>query len=156
MYNGDTHVLYWADVSSEIAFVVPTQSTLPLQNDSTEDTSYGSDTSSGQSKYIIFLFFSNCTIKINRDCLCSAWYERSISESGVSRTQTIQSSSQSSRTASLDLEKQPSSLPSSTENVRPRRTTKYNPPIQTDTRIMVVWLECLEDHSQFPIGNLFI
>lgn len=24
LYNGDTQVLYWADVSSEIAFVVPT------------------------------------------------------------------------------------------------------------------------------------
>jgi len=24
LYNGETHVIYWADVSSEIAFVVPT------------------------------------------------------------------------------------------------------------------------------------
>lgn len=24
LFNGDTHVIYWADVSSEIAFVVPT------------------------------------------------------------------------------------------------------------------------------------
>lgn len=24
LYNGETHVVYWADVSSEIAFVVPT------------------------------------------------------------------------------------------------------------------------------------
>lgn len=26
LYNGNTHVLYWADVSSEVAFVVPTSS----------------------------------------------------------------------------------------------------------------------------------
>lgn len=24
LYNGESHVIYWADVSSEIAFVVPT------------------------------------------------------------------------------------------------------------------------------------
>lgn len=24
LYNGETHVIYWADVNSEIAFVVPT------------------------------------------------------------------------------------------------------------------------------------
>lgn len=24
LFNGDSHVLYWADVSAEIAFVVPT------------------------------------------------------------------------------------------------------------------------------------
>lgn len=51
LYNGDTHVLYWADVSSEIAFVVPTQSYLMASSDSLEETSYNSDiSSSGQGK----------------------------------------------------------------------------------------------------------
>lgn len=51
LYNGDTHVLYWADVSSEIAFVVPTQSYLIASSDSLEETSsYSSDISSGQGK----------------------------------------------------------------------------------------------------------
>lgn len=52
LYNGDTHVLYWADVSSEIAFVVPTQSYLMASSDSLEDTnSYSSDISGGQGKF---------------------------------------------------------------------------------------------------------
>lgn len=51
LYNGDTHVLYWADVSSEIAFVVPTQSYLMANSDSLEETSYNSDISTtGQGK----------------------------------------------------------------------------------------------------------
>jgi len=50
-YNGDTHVLYWADVSSEIAFVVPTQTNLMASSDSLEDANYNSDISnSGQGK----------------------------------------------------------------------------------------------------------
>lgn len=52
LYNGDTHVLYWADVSSEIAFVVPTQSYLMASSDSLEEASYNSDiSSSGQGKF---------------------------------------------------------------------------------------------------------
>lgn len=60
---------------------------------------------------------------------------------------------------SLDLEKQPSSLTStgptnssSADPIRPRRSTKQSLPAQTNTKIMVVWLESLEDHISFPIG----
>lgn len=93
----------------------------------------------------------------------SDWFERSISESAGSRVSTnlSQGNSQGPRTMSLDLEKQPSSIPgsgppsvSSTEPVRPRRTTRHHLPGQTDTRIMVVWLESLEDYAQFPISQL--
>ncbi|KYM99990.1 Ral GTPase-activating protein subunit beta [Cyphomyrmex costatus] len=140
LYNGDTHVLYWADVSSEIAFVVPTQSYLMASSDSLEENSYNSDIStSGQ-----------------------VWFERSISESTDTRSSgTSQNTTQNSRTMSLDLEKQPSSLPgvgptnsSSADPIRPRRTMKQAVPSQTNTKIMVVWLESLEDHIQFPIGDL--
>ncbi|XP_012286236.1 ral GTPase-activating protein subunit beta isoform X2 [Orussus abietinus] len=138
LYNGETHALYWADESSEIAFVVPTQPTGPLISDSMDDSTYGSDTGSGQ-----------------------VWFERSISECTSSRSCSVsQSVIQSSRTMSLDLDKQPSSLagsgPPSTQSnsdpVRPRRSTKHSVPLQVDTRIMVVWLESLEDHLQFPIA----
>lgn len=61
---------------------------------------------------------------------------------------------------SLDLEKQPPSLTgsspsssSSADPVKPRRTIKQALPVQTDIKIMVVWLESLEDYTQFPIGN---
>ncbi|CAL7934379.1 unnamed protein product [Xylocopa violacea] len=138
LYNGDTHVLYWADVSSEVAFIVPTQSNNMVNSDSLEETSYGSDTSANQ-----------------------VWFERSISESTSSRNSgTGQSTMQNSRTMSLDLEKQPSSLTgsnpysSNAELVKPRKSIKQVLPIQNDIKIMVVWLESLEDYAQFPIGDL--
>lgn len=60
---------------------------------------------------------------------------------------------------SLDLEKQPPSLTgsnpsnsSNTDPVKPRRATKQVLPVQTDIKIMVVWLESFEDYAQFPIG----
>ncbi|XP_017765932.1 PREDICTED: ral GTPase-activating protein subunit beta isoform X1 [Eufriesea mexicana] len=136
LYNGDTHVLYWADVSSEIAFIVPTQSSNIVNSDSLEETSYGNDISANQ-----------------------VWFERSISESTSSRNNnTGQNTMQNSRTLSLDLEKQPSSLTGSNsctvDLVKPRKTTKQVLPVQTDIKIMVVWLESLEDFAQFPIGDL--
>ncbi|XP_034949716.1 ral GTPase-activating protein subunit beta isoform X2 [Chelonus insularis] len=142
LFNGETHILYWADVSSEIAFIVPTGSSVPAQlPDSLDEISYNSDTSSGQT-----------------------WYERSISEIGTNRIGYASSHSynQGNRTMSLDLEKQPpsltgsgpSSVSSNQEPTRPRRTTKHSLPWQTDTRIMVVWLESLEDYVNFPVAEL--
>lgn len=45
LYNGNTHVLYWADVSSEVAFVVPTLSNKvvsePLAENNYSDSTNG-------------------------------------------------------------------------------------------------------------------
>lgn len=60
---------------------------------------------------------------------------------------------------SLDLEKQSANMalsPAQIEPIKPRRATKHSLPAQTDTKIMVVWLESLEDYAQFPIGNFSI
>ena len=96
-------------------------------------------------------------------CSRTDWFERSISESGAraSYTSFSQASTHGPRAMSLDLEKQqlpsmPGSGPpsiSSTEPVRPKRTTRHAFPCQTDTRIMVVWLESFEDCTHFPIGK---
>lgn len=63
---------------------------------------------------------------------------------------------QNSRTMSLDLEKQPSSLTGSNSSNadlnKPRKTTKQVLPVQIDIKIIVVWLESLEDFTHFPIG----
>ncbi|XP_012339147.1 ral GTPase-activating protein subunit beta isoform X5 [Apis florea] len=136
LYNGDTHVLYWADVSSEIAFIVPTQLNNMVNSDSLEETSYCSDVSVNQ-----------------------VWFERSISESTSPRNSgTGQNTMQNSRTMSLDLEKQPSSLTGSNSSNadlnKPRKTTKQVLPVQIDIKIIVVWLESLEDFAHFPIGDL--
>lgn len=91
----------------------------------------------------------------------AAWFERSISESTDTRNcSTSHNTTSTSRAMSLDLEKQPTSLSgigptnsSSADPIKPRRTTKQALPSQTNTKIMVVWLESLEDHTQFPIGS---
>ncbi|XP_016921497.1 ral GTPase-activating protein subunit beta isoform X6 [Apis cerana] len=136
LYNGDTHVLYWADVSSEIAFIVPTQLNNMVNSDSLEETSYCSDVSVNQ-----------------------VWFERNISESTSPRNSgTGQNTMQNLRTMSLDLEKQPSSLTGSNSSNadlnKPRKTTKQVLPVQIDIKIIVVWLESLEDFAHFPIGDL--
>ncbi|XP_048505289.1 ral GTPase-activating protein subunit beta isoform X3 [Athalia rosae] len=139
LYNGDTHILYWADVSSEVAFIVPTHSVGNMTSDSMDESNYNSDISGSQ-----------------------AWFERSISESTSSRPYSVnQSGTPNSRAMSLDLDKQPPSIPgsgpsstSSADPIKPRRITKHSLPMQTDTRILVVWLESLEDHLQFPIADL--
>lgn len=94
----------------------------------------------------------------------AAWFERSISESTDTRISGVsQNTAQASRAMSLDLEKQPSSLSgigpsnsSSADPIKPRRSTKQALPSQTNTKIMVVWLESLEDHIQFPIGSFIV
>lgn len=43
------------------------------------------------------------------------------------------------------------SSPSQTEPTKPQKPTKNFLPPQTDTKIMVVWLESLEDSANFPI-----
>lgn len=136
LYNGDTHVLYWADVSSEIAFIVPTQLNNMVNSDSLEETSYCSDVSVNQ-----------------------VWFERNINESTSPRNSgTGQNTMQNSRTMSLDLEKQPSSLTGSNSSNadlnKSRKTTKQVLPVQIDIKIIVVWLESLEDFAHFPIGDL--
>lgn len=60
------------------------------------------------------------------------WYERSLSECSV----------RDKRTLSLELDKQP--IP-----VR-RPGARFIHPY-TNTKIMVVWLECFEDHLTLPI-----
>lgn len=162
LYNGSTHVLYWADVSSEIAFVVPTQS-LTVNSESLDDTSFNE---SCQGEMFMQLLLLDAKKIFRSFILCcnflSAWFERSASESAGSKTFSMSpnTSINSPRTMSLDLGKQPSSIGSNSSNsnppnsdpVKPRRTTKHSLPAQTDTKIMVVWLESLEDYPQFPIG----
>lgn len=59
------------------------------------------------------------------------------------------------RTLSLDLDKNPvNSSGSLTSGSSTRRSTaRHQPHPQTNTKIMVVWLESYEDHLQFPIGK---
>ncbi|XP_015122062.1 ral GTPase-activating protein subunit beta isoform X3 [Diachasma alloeum] len=156
LYSGDTHVLYWADVSSEIAFIVPTATSSASSNSNHQVSDCLEDQG---------ICSSDCSTSYN----CN--YERSMSEHSSNRAASRvdsgyapqSSQTTSSRTMSLDLEKQPSSLtssgpPSVSSNsefpVRSRRTTKHSFPGQMETKIMVVWLESLEDYAHFPVDQL--
>lgn len=81
--------------------------------------------------------------------LDTSWY-------GVSNEN---SNKEKPRTLSLDLDKNPvtSSTSSLTSGSSTRRSTaRHQPHPQTNTKIMVVWLESYEDHLQFPIGRFYI
>lgn len=89
------------------------------------------------------------------------WFERCVGASGAQTFSNSHSvTAGQTRAMSLDLEKQSANMASSsagaqTEPIKPIRKAyvKHSFPAQTDTKIMVVWLESLEDYAQFPIGN---
>ena len=87
----------------------------------------------------------------------TVWFERCVSTSSANSYTSSNSLSGQPRAMSLDLEKQSANLTSNSQSepVKPRRVTKHSCPAQTDTKIMVVWLESLEDHAQFPICNYY-
>ncbi|XP_031783489.1 ral GTPase-activating protein subunit beta isoform X7 [Nasonia vitripennis] len=133
LYNGSRHVLYWADVSSEVAFVVPTWAA-NVTTSETADNNFSEP--------------------------ANVWFERCVSTSAAQAFSNSHAVTGQTRAMSLDLEKQSANMASSAaaapiEPIKPsRRATKHSFPAQTDTKIMVVWLESLEDYAQFPIAGL--
>nr|CAD7427352.1 unnamed protein product [Timema monikensis] len=110
-------VLYWADATSEIAFVVPSQ------REDTEGLSSLVESSGS---------FSG-----------DGWFERSESE-GSGR-----SGREKPRTLSLDLDKQGPSQSHRRSGGAPHRHQQLS---QSNTKVLVVWLESLEDQLNFPLG----
>ncbi|XP_049763292.1 ral GTPase-activating protein subunit beta isoform X1 [Schistocerca cancellata] len=126
LYDGQTNVLYWADASSEVAFVVPTRH-------SDAGSSVPSFDSSGS--------FSGDPALSGH-----GWYERSISESNPRSQRSLDKP----RTLSLDLDKQPSPG----EGSRRRTGATRNLPTHSNTKVLVVWIESFEDHLNFPLSEL--
>ncbi|XP_053677256.1 ral GTPase-activating protein subunit beta isoform X2 [Anopheles nili] len=128
--NGENKVLYWADVSSEIAIVVP--------NRSNKVDVFIEDTNEA----------NNCP---------STTYERSVSEIQP-RSSSV--SSNQSRQYSLDSETSRfGSMSKSADPIPPvRRRTGASKPSSLYTaptaKILLVWLESFEDHLTFPIDDL--
>lgn len=128
-FNGEKQVIYWADVGSEIAFVLPTKWN---KLDEPDGTCCSTDTSSSGHPS----------------------YERSVSEVPTDANPGVSSQKvsfgQKPRTLSLDFDKKDPIPPSR------RRTgaTKSHLHLQSATKILVVWLECYEDHLTFPKDDL--
>ncbi|PSN44105.1 Ral GTPase-activating protein subunit beta [Blattella germanica] len=127
LYNGDMKVLYWADASSEIAFVVPTRCIDPEPQPQVE-LSADSSHPSGQ-----------------------GWFERSVSDSASSSR-----AGEKPRTLSLDLDKSSTSSPGSTNGSGRRRTgaIRHPPPMHSNTKVLVFWTESFEDQLQLPLTDL--
>lgn len=139
-FNGEKRVLYWADVSSEIAFVVPTK--WNKSDDAIDGTCLSMISSS------------------STDSEKSTWSDRSVSLHQSSTT-TKMPLVQKPRTLSLELDKTKSHSTSAIGSAEPiapsrRRTGAMKPSLlsQTGAKILMVWLESFEDHLTFPIGKL--
>ncbi|XP_040166073.1 ral GTPase-activating protein subunit beta isoform X6 [Anopheles arabiensis] len=131
--NGEKTVLYWADVSSEMAIVVPNRN-------NKVDLTTGEDTGAGDG--------SGCS---------STTYERSVSEiqprsSSVSTNQPRQYSldSESARYGSMSKSADPIP-PVRRRTGATKPSTLYTAP---SAKILLVWLESYEDHLTFPIDGL--
>lgn len=123
-YNGEKRVIYWADVSSEMAFVVPNR-----WNRSEFDVSDGSCLSSTQSTEV--------------------FYERSISEN--TRKDKLEANKQS-RAMSLDERNQMNKNPEPVRPAR--RTGAKPPCWNPSAKLLLVWLESYEDQETFPTEDL--
>lgn len=142
-FNGEKRILYWADVTAEIAFVVPTKW------NKSEDCPDGSCISTAS---------STDSEKSQNN---STNYERSVSvapQTGGPNPPI----GQKPRTLSLELDKSKTQNTSSTgsEPVAPtrRRTVASKPALlsQSGAKIFLVWLESFEDHLTLPIDELLL
>lgn len=141
-FNGEKRILYWADVSGEIAFVLPTKW------NKTDDAADGSCLSLASSS-------SNDSEKSHPN-MC----DRSLSvQQGNTAKVPI---GQKPRTLSLELEKpKTQGSPSSTNPSEPvppyrRKTCVMKPALssQTSVKMFLVWLESFEDYLNFPTDEL--
>ncbi|BFG01865.1 ral GTPase-activating protein subunit beta [Drosophila madeirensis] len=133
-YNGSQRVLYWADVSSEIAFVVPT----------TWNLRYNSDTSDGGS------------LSGSDQLGTSNVWARCESEAGTGAAKS------KPRNLSLELDTSTGTGTgtgrSQKDPVPPTRrkgnVTKPTLLAQAPAKIFLVWLESYEDYLNFPLEDL--
>ncbi|XP_049315525.1 ral GTPase-activating protein subunit beta isoform X18 [Bactrocera dorsalis] len=134
-FNGESKVLYWADVSSEIAFVVPTEWNMHCETDGS--------------------CLSLCSSHSSGDSLQSAasagnvWARATDANAENAKTQK-------SRNLSLELDTKGGA--GAKEPVPPtrRKTNAMKPSLQAQppAKIFLVWLESFEDHLNFPIDDL--
>ncbi|XP_034123221.1 ral GTPase-activating protein subunit beta isoform X7 [Drosophila guanche] len=133
-YNGSQRVLYWADVSAEIAFVVPT----------TWNLRYNSDTSDGGS------------LSGSDQLGTSNVWARCESEAGTGAAKS------KPRNLSLELDTSTGTGTgtgrSQKDPVPPTRrkgnVTKPTLLAQAPAKIFLVWLESYEDYLNFPLEDL--
>lgn len=112
LYNGDTHILYWADASSEIAFIVPTDK--DEDNIEINESNIKSDVDGNcPSHCSMGSANSSSSWDVSNNPGPGHWYERSVSESNSQSSTNVAaptvnaktSVADKPRTLSLDFEK---------------------------------------------------
>ncbi|XP_032582730.1 ral GTPase-activating protein subunit beta isoform X11 [Drosophila sechellia] len=126
-YNGSQRVLYWADVSSEIAFVVPTTWNLRYNSDTCDSGSISSTDQIGS---------SNVWTRGETD-----------SAAGLAKSK--------SRNLSLELDTNRRDVKEPVPPTRRKgNVTKPTLLAQAPAKIFLVWLESYEDYLNFPLEDL--
>ncbi|KAH9502610.1 hypothetical protein Btru_073906 [Bulinus truncatus] len=141
LYDGRQQVLYWADVLSELALVVPSSETFRLRSLSTSEIgpeNKSPPTYRGLGPY-------------------------SYTDSHLaSKPTTLLLEAERSRLTEKESPSSPPEVPPSTTAAPPGgikyRRLGRQPASMTgpDTKVLVVWLESFEDHDNFPISELLI
>ncbi|XP_055878983.1 ral GTPase-activating protein subunit beta-like isoform X3 [Biomphalaria glabrata] len=141
LYDGRQQVLYWADVLSELALVVPSTETFRIRSSSTSET--GPENKSPP-------IFRGLGSYISTDSQL------------LSKPTSLLLEAEKSRLIEKDSPGSPPEVPASTAppaqgGVKFRRLGRQ-PASMTgpDTKVLVVWLESFEDHDNFPISELLI
>ncbi|XP_053961631.1 ral GTPase-activating protein subunit beta isoform X3 [Anastrepha ludens] len=134
-FNGESKVLYWADVSSEIAFVVPTEWNLHCETDGS--------------------CLSLCSSHSSADSLQSAASAGNVWTRASDSSNAENAKTQKSRNLSLELDTKGASAKDPIPPTR-RKTNVMKPALQAQppAKIFLVWLESFEDHLNFPIDDL--
>ncbi|XP_075152917.1 ral GTPase-activating protein subunit beta isoform X10 [Haematobia irritans] len=123
-FNGENKVLYWADVSSEIAFVVPTEWNLHSDTD-------------------------GCCQSSSGDSTTNVWSRASVDVGNLAEGN--RNSAQRSRNLSLELDKNKDPIPPTRRKANAMKPTLL---AQPPAKIFLVWLESFEDLLNFPIEEL--
>ncbi|XP_055376402.1 ral GTPase-activating protein subunit beta isoform X3 [Condylostylus longicornis] len=137
-FNGESRVLYWADVSSEIAFVVPTEWNGRQENTDGNCSSWNSSV-------------GNESINSSAQSNSSVWYDNKSDSSSTSEQSLKPSANQKPRTLSLDIDKAKEPIPPARKRTGVLKSTIQ---AQSSAKIFLVWLESFEDHINFPIDGL--
>ncbi|XP_050404785.1 ral GTPase-activating protein subunit beta isoform X2 [Patella vulgata] len=124
LYNGRQQVLYWADVSSEVAFVVPSPDATHLRMNTTFSDSEKSPTRS------------------------------TVNEGYINKPKSLLLDSNKGDRSNRDSPGSPPEVQSNTGNRGKRQGRQVAHMVGPDTKIFAVWLENFEDHENFPLGDI--
>ncbi|KAJ8308235.1 hypothetical protein KUTeg_013109 [Tegillarca granosa] len=131
IYDGRQQVLYWADVASEVAFVVPSSDSY---NNKVNTTNEKSPQLSHKKTEPV------STAHLTKPL--SLILDRPLSSNGAD-------------TDRMKTEKESPSSPHDVPFLRLRRLGRQpGLMVGPDTKVFVVWLENFEDHENFPVGDL--